>query len=249
MKWSDQAIVLSSKKYGENALVVVLMTKTHGKHAGLVRGGTSKKARGLYEPGNFVTAHWNARLEDHLGIYTCELLASNAALVLNNPLILAGLSSACAVTERAFPERESHPIFFANLTELIASLGAMHWIAYYVSWELKLLADLGFGLDLSNCAATGSKEELVYISPKSGKAISKSAGKPYHHKLLRLPEFLTNDLKNSEKPSINDLVAGLELSRYFLQHNIFINYKNGEPPARIRFVDRLKHLATISCVN
>ena len=247
MNWSDQAIVLSSKKYSENSLVVILMTKYHGKHSGLVRGGTGKKVRGLYEPGNFVTANWSARLEDHLGIYSCELLSSNAALVLNTPLTLAGLSAACAVTERALPEREAYTNIFLHLTDLINSLDDVNWTANYVCWEIKLLAELGFGLDLSSCAATGQNERLIYVSPKSGKAISESAGKPYHHKLLSLPEFLTTGI--NKNPSIRELIAGLELTNYFLRRYVFINYKNGEPPARTRFVDRIKQLATISCVN
>ena len=246
MNWFDQGIVLSARKYGENSLIVALMTGTHGKHSGLVRGGTSKRVRGIYEPGNFVTANWNARLEDHLGIYTCELVASKAALILNDPLLLSGLSSACAVTECAFPEREPHSVFFNNFRNLVASLDSPNWVEHYVFWEIRLLTELGFGLDLSACAATGNSDQLVYVSPKSGKAVSKVVGEPYHHKLLPLPGFLTSNYENAGSPSTADLAAGLEMAEYFLKRNIFIHIKGGEPPARTRFVDRLKQLATIS---
>ncbi len=122
MKWSDKGIVLSAKKHGENSLIVVLMTEKHGKHAGLVRGGTHKRVRGIYEPGNFLIANWSARLEEHLGTWISELVTSNAGLILNNPLRLSGLSSACAVTERSLPEREPHPNFFSKLKNLVASI-------------------------------------------------------------------------------------------------------------------------------
>ena len=246
MNWFDQGIVLSARKYGENSLIVALMTATHGKHSGLVRGGTSKRVRGIYEPGNFVTANWNARLEEHLGIYTCELVASKAALILNDPLLLSGLSSACAVTECAFPEKEPHTVFFNYFQNLITTIDSPHWVKRYVSWEISLLTELGFGLDLSACAATGNRDNLIYVSPKSGKAVSKAVGKPYHHKLLPLPNFLTSDLETSDNPSTADLAAGLEMAEYFLKRNIFIHNKGGEPPARTRFVDRLKQIATIS---
>ena len=246
MNWFDQGIVLSARKYGENSLIVALMTATHGKHSGLVRGGTSKRVRGIYEPGNFVTANWNARLEEHLGIYTCELVASKAALILNDPLLLSGLSSACAVTECAFPEKEPHTVFFNYFQNLITTIDSPHWVERYVFWEISLLTELGFGLDLSACAATGNRDNLIYVSPKSGKAVSKAVGKPYHHKLLPLPNFLTSDLETSDNPSTADLAAGLEMAEYFLKRNIFIHNKGGEPPARTRFVDRLKQIATIS---
>ena len=186
MKWSDVGIVLSAKKYGERSTIVNLITAEHGRFAGLVRGGAGRRARGLFETGNFVTADWQARLEDHLGTYSCELLKSNAALVLDNPLLLAGLISACAVTERALPERDPQPQHYLNLSSLITAIHGERWIQRYVLWELTLLSELGFGLDLSACAATGSRDDLIYVSPKSGQAVSAEAGAPYQKKLLPL---------------------------------------------------------------
>ena len=248
MKWSDQGIVLSAKKHGENSLIVVLLTENHGKHAGLVRGGTNRRVRGIYEPGNFVIANWSARLEEHLGTWVCELVTAKAGLILNKPLRLSGLSSACAVAERSLPEREPHPIFFSNFKNLVDSINLNNWTAYYVNWEINLLAELGFGLDLTSCAATGSKENLIYVSPKSGRAVSKTAGKPYHHKLLPLPLFLRPG-PESKQPPMSDLVLGLELTQYFLERHIFSYATGDEPSARTRFVDRLRQLATISCIE
>ena len=223
------------------------MTASHGSHAGLIRGGASKRGRGVYEPGNFVTVDWQARLEDHLGTFTCELVEAKAALILNNPSKLACLSSACAVTEYSLPEREPHPLFYCTFKDLIISLDTERWMECYVFWEINLLAELGFGLELNVCAVTGRKNQLAYVSPKSGRAVSESAGKHYHDKLLPLPTFLTPHRETTENPSTADVLAGLELSGYFLNRHIFTHHKNGEPAARTRFIDRLKQSATISC--
>lgn len=252
MNWSDEAIVLSARKHGETSAIVTLMTAAHGAHAGLVRGGAGKRARGLYEPGNFVAADWRARLEDHLGTYTCELLKPNAAPVLDEPMKLAGLSAACAVTEQALPEREPHPELYQRLYNLVATLEAADWMARYVLWELDLLAELGFGLDLSECASTGQSNDLMYVSPKSGRAVSRGAGEPYRDKLLTLPAFLqppeTQGIRDEHEvaPPAADLLAGLELTGYFLDRHAFIHHKSGAPAARTRLVDRLKQSTTIS---
>jgi len=245
MNWSDDGIVLSARKHGETSVIVTLMTAKHGCHAGLVRGGAGRRARGLYEAGNFVTADWRARLEEHLGTYTCELLKPNAALVLDDPIKLAGLSAACAVTERALPEREPHPELYESLSALVSAIEEENWLRYYVHWELGILTDLGFGLDLTSCAATGTQENLIYVSPKSGQAVSEEAGAPYKEKLLPLPRFLLESSADGEVSS-GDLASGLELTGYFLERQVFIHHKSGGPSARARFVDRLTQSATIS---
>lgn len=246
MNWSDEGIVLTARKHGETSVIVTLMTAEHGCHAGLVRGGAGRRARGLYESGNFVTADWRARLEDHLGTYTCELLKSNAALVLDAPLKLAGLTSACAITERALPDREPHPEHYRSLSALVTAIEEDNWIQRYVRWELQMLMDLGFGLDLSACAATGSADHLIYVSPKSGQAVSSEAGQPYQQKLLPLPPFLLSRTTEAASPTLQDLVKGLELTGYFLERQVFIHHKSGGPSARTRFIDRLTQKATIS---
>jgi len=243
LNWTDDGIVLSARKHGEGAAIVSLLTVDHGRHAGLVRGGSGKRARGIYEPGNQVSATWKARLEEHLGSYSCELIKTHAALILDDQLRLAGLSSACAVTETALPEREPHPSLYESLLDLLNGLASADWLAHYVVWELDLLRELGFGLDLSSCAATGQADELVYVSPKSGQAVSVSAGEPYKNKLLRLPDFLINGAAVAENENVQQ---GLELTGYFLDRHVFIHGRNGAPQARTRLVDRVKQLATIS---
>ncbi len=246
MNWSDIGIVLSARKHGEGSAIVSLMTLEHGRHAGLVRGGSGKRARGIYEAGNLVSVEWRARLEDHLGSFTCELLQPQAALYLDDSFRLSGLSSACAVLEMALPEREPHPEIYESLFNFIVNLSEDTWLEEYVKWELDLLADLGFGLDLTSCASTGQNDELIYVSPKSGQAVSTNAGEPYKDKLLALPDFLMNEQKNPPEIDFNALYLGLNLTGYFMGRHVFIHHNNGEPPARIRLVDRIKQKHTIS---
>ena len=242
MDWTDRGIVLSARKHGENALILSLLTETHGRHSGLVRGGTSRKARGLYEPGNVLDAHWRARLEDHLGSYACELAHAHAAYVLDDPLRLAGLSSLCAVIETALPEREAHASLYRDALELVEHLGDNHWLEAYVRFEVALLREMGFGLDLSACAATGRNDTLIYVSPRSGCAVSAAAGEPYRDKLLALPQFLVAG--DEQVVAIPDILDGLRLTGYFLDRSIFIHSHaighSGTPPARERFIERLR---------
>ncbi len=241
MDWSDDGIVLAARRHGEHALIVQLLTREHGRHAGLVRGGASSRQRGNYQPGNLVYAQWRGRLPEHLGAYVCEVKRSHAAVVLDDPLRLAALSAACAVGEAALPEREPHrPVFEGFLALLDALTGHDAWGEVYIRWELGVLAELGYGLDLSACAATGRNDELAFVSPKSGRAVSLSAGEPYRDKLLPLPAFLTDsgpaspgDLERGE------LEQGLRLAGYFLQNRLFASLGRGLPAARQRLAERL----------
>ena len=192
MDWSDRAIVLSARKHGESSAIVSVLTRAHGRHAGLVRGGAGRRARGTFEPGNEVTARWRARLDEHLGTFACELLVSHAARLLDAPLPLAALAAACAVADAALPEREPHGVVHDGLAALLAALHEPGFAESYVRWELALLAELGFGLDLSACAATGATGGLVFVSPRTGRAVSGQAGAPYRDRLLALPAFLLN---------------------------------------------------------
>ncbi len=241
MDWTDRGIVLSARRHGESAVILALMTETHGRHLGIVQGGAGRRARGLYEPGNLVSAVWRARLEEHLGTFSCELVKAQAAPVLDDPLRLAGLSALCAVIEAALPEREAHPILYAHVSELIEALETPDWPERYVGFELALLRELGFGLDLSSCAATGRNDQLIYVSPRSGRAVSASAGEPYRDRLLALPAFLTGDHGATATPE--EIVQGLRLTGYFLDRTVFSHAPKGEPPARARFVDRLRRIA------
>ena len=238
MDWTDRGIVLSARKHGETSLIVQLLTEQHGRHGGLVRGGTSSRARGLYQPGNLLEAHWRARLSEHLGNYRCELLTSSAATLLDSGGKLAALSSAAALTEAALPEREPHADVFESFSTLIAALaadGADGWAPTYVRFELNLLGSLGFGLDLERCAATGANDNLAFVSPKTGRAVSLSAGEAWRDKLLALPRFLLAD----EAPASGEVGQGLMLTGYFLERHVFAPHGKKLPAARVRLGERL----------
>ena len=245
MEWSDDAIVLTARRHGESAAVVSLLTRERGRHAGLVRGGFGQRARGLYEPGNRVRAVWRARLAEHLGHYACELLDSHAAALLDEPPRLAALAAAAAVAEAALPEREPHGRVYDRLRDLLAALCApgpdAAWQAAYVRWEIDLLADLGFGLDLAGPAATGGTDALAFVSPKTGRAVSLAAGEPYRDRLLALPAFLLDDRAAADPAQIQ---AGLRLAGFFLDRHVFAHHAPPAraPAARARLVARLARL-------
>jgi DNA repair protein RecO (recombination protein O) len=234
MDWRDQGIVLSARPHGEAASIVMLLTCGHGRHAGLVHGGQGRKARGVYQPGNLVAAAWRARLAEHLGTYGCELVTSYSAALLDEPDRLAALASAAAVSERALPEREPHPAAFEGLLALLEALEGDHWAEAYVRWELALLAELGFGLDLSRCAAGGANDQLVYVSPKSGRAVSAAAGEPYKERLLALPGFLAG--RGGGGPA--EVGEGLALTGAFLGRHVFAPQDRPLPAARRRLAER-----------
>ncbi len=236
MDWNDEGIVLSARKHGETSVIVRLMTRAHGVHAGLVRGGAGKRNRGLFQPGNRVAAVWRARLSEHLGSYTCEMIKAVAAPLLDDPLRLAGLSAACALTEATLPEREAHADVFEGLSVVLDSLDGDFWPVVYARWEVGLLGALGFGLDLRHCAATGSADDLVYVSPKTGRAVSRTAGEPYKDKLLALPAFLLNGGAGGDSAAVAD---GLRLTGYFLERHVFAPHHQPLPAARQRLIERL----------
>lgn len=239
MDWTDDGIVLSVRKHGETSAIVSLLTREHGRHAGLVRGGVGRRARGVLQPGNGVRAHWRARLEEHLGSLSCELTEAYAARVLDDPLRLAGLDAACAVADAALPEREPHPRTHQGLTVLMAALAEANpaWPSVYVKWEIGLLGALGFGLDLESCAATGRNDQLAWVSPRSGRAVSLAAGEPYRDRLLPLPEFL---VAQNGAGSPAEVLDGLRLSGYFLERHVFVHGRQASPAARDRLIERLR---------
>lgn len=246
MQWEDEGIVLAARRHGESALIVHLLTRGHGRHAGLVRGGQGRKLRTVYQIGNRVAAVWKARLAEYLGALGGELLRGHAAHFIDDPARLACLAAAAALAQSALPEREPHPQAFAGLSTLLESLDADRgWAVGYVEWELMLLTELGFGLDLSRCAATGETADLVYVSPRSGQAVSAAAGEPYRDKLLRLPHFLLVRAEQNT-PSPQDVLDGLALTEYFLERRVFEPHGRRMPQARSRFIDLLRRMARIS---
>jgi DNA repair protein RecO (recombination protein O) len=246
MQWSDEGIVLSGRRHGEHGLVAQILTRAHGRHAGLVRGGQGPKLRTVYQAGNRLAVTWRARLAEHLGLLSGELLHGHAARFMSDPARLACLVAACAMAEAALPERELHPRAYDGLCVLLDALdNDTGWAVGYVEWELTLLAELGFGLDLTRCAATGETDALIFVSPKSGQAVSARAGEPYRDRLLRLPGFLLPE-RSGEAPQPQDVIDGLVLTGYFLEHRVFDAHDRKVPLARSRFVDQLQRMATIS---
>ena len=245
MDWSDEGIVLATRRHGERALVVQLLTLDHGRHAGLLRGGQSPRARAQWQIGNRLLVSWRARLSDHLGSFAGELVETHAAKLLDDRVRLAALSAATALAASALPEREPHPRAYRGLNDLIAALDAdERWAISYVEWEMALLEELGFGLDLATCASTGVTENLLYVSPRSGHAVSAAAGAPYREKLLPLPAFLRAP-GNGRRPEVKDMLDGLRLTGFFLEQRVFAPHQHKLPAARSRYVDVLTQVLTI----
>jgi DNA repair protein RecO (recombination protein O) len=246
MQWIDAGFVVAARRHGESAAIVELLTREHGRHAGLVRGGQSPKLRAVLQPGNEVVATWRGRLAEHLGTLGLEPVQAHAARLIDRPLRLSALAAATALIAAALPEREPHPELFAQFAALLAALdSAATWGERYVMWERDLLAGLGFGLDLSRCAATGGSEDLAYVSPRTGRAVSREAGAPYRAKLLPLPAFLWTD----RAADATEIVAGLELTGHFLVHHLLLPAGRSLPPARLVFADRMRRAAAAGSIS
>jgi DNA repair protein RecO (recombination protein O) len=224
MNWTDEAIVLSARPHGETSLLVQLLTRSHGRHAGLARGGRGARSRAAWAPGALVEAHWQARLAEHLGHLRGELLHGHASALMEDAARLACLAALVAVAEAALPEREpAEPIYAATREVLDRLERGDAWATAYIQWELMLLAELGFGLDLARCGATGATENLTHVSPKTGRAVSAAAAAPYLERLLPMP-------------GASDLAGWLRLTGFFLGRHVWA--ERGEPAARARFLER-----------
>jgi len=237
MEWIDEALVLAVRPHGETAAIGEFLTREHGRHVAFVHGGRSRRNRPVLQIGNHVEITWRARLADQLGYANVALRRGFAGEVMNDRLALAGLSSMAAMA-RILPEREPQ----ASLYEVaLFVLGFMDdpevWPALYVRWELALLVELGFGLELDACAVTGVEVDLTHVSPNSGRAVSRSAGEPYRDRLLVLPPFLRGgDRGPIARP---DVVAGLELTGHFLVHRILAPRDRDLPDVRLQLADLL----------
>jgi DNA repair protein RecO (recombination protein O) len=217
MEWVDEGIVLGVKRHGEGAAIVELMTPGHGRHLGLVRGGSGSRMRPVLQPGNRVTATWRARLDEHLGHYQVEGIELTAASLFAAGHAVYGVTHLGALC-RLLPERDPHPEIYAALDEVLAGLlDARYAGAQVIRFELALLGELGFGLDLSQCAVTGGGDDLCFVSPRSGRAVSREAGRPWEDRLLRLPPFLSG---SEEVPTHEDLTVGFKLTGYFLVRHV-----------------------------
>jgi DNA repair protein RecO (recombination protein O) len=236
MEWSDEAVILSVRPHGETAAVVELLTRTHGRHSGLVHGGRSRKSRPILQMGNHVSASWKARLSEHLGHMTVELQRGYAAASMDDPAGLTALTSLCSLS-RLLPERDPHPNLYEITLFVLSFLDdPTVWPALYVRWEVALLEELGYGLDLVACAATGSTQDLAYVSPKSGRAVSSDAGRPYQDRLLSLPAFLTKSRPTGANAIVTsaDITAGLRLTEHFLLTRVLGPRDQPMPDARMR---------------
>ena len=231
-QWQDQSIVLAARGHGENGAIVSLLTCDHGRQSGYLRGASSTKNRGTLEVGNVVDANWRARTNDGLGYLTLELSRSTAARIMQDALKLTALQSACALCDQALPEKEGHVGLFHGLKALLNILEGDVWAAGYIMWEIALLKELGFALDLTKCAAGGDSNNLAYVSPKTGRAVSYEAAEPYKDKMLVLPEFLKPEGQGYDDEK--EVIAGLDLTGYFLQNWVFAQHSRGLPEARIR---------------
>jgi DNA repair protein RecO (recombination protein O) len=231
MEWTDAGIVLSARRHGESGSILDLLTREHGRHAGLVRGS---KNRALLQAGNGLVVHWRARLEDHLGSFTLELAQARAGALMEGRGALMGLNAFTAMAGAALPERLAYPSLFDAAEILLAAMmesDFAHWGPLYVRWEAGLLEALGFGLDLSQCAATGLTSDLIYVSPKSGRAVSRGPGADYAPRLLALPGFLAG---TQEIPDLAATRAGLALTGHFLAERVLKPSGREMPAARLR---------------
>ncbi|MDW4550258.1 DNA repair protein RecO [Defluviimonas sp. D31] len=236
MDWRDEGALLSVRGHGESAAIIEVFTAGHGRHAGVVRGGASRRLAPVLQPGAQIDVTWRGRLEEHIGTFTVEPLRSRTGL-LGDRLALAGLNSVCALLRFALPEREAHPGLYAASVALLDRLGAEpDWVLSYLRWELLLLEDLGYGLDLGSCAVTGSREDLAYVSPKSGRAVARAAAGEWADRLLPLPACLLG--QGGATPE--ELGQGLRLTGHFLEHHLAHDLGTRPlPEARRRFVQML----------
>jgi len=238
MEFEDDAYVLSARAHGETGAIVELLTAHHGKYAAHVAGGASRRIKPFLQAGARVILNYRARVSDQLGSAQLEPVGEGPSALFDDPIALAGLAAAAAVAAGALPEREPHPGAFLAFEALTSALLLPEiWPAVFVRFEAGLLQNLGFGLDLSKCAATGSTDDLIYVSPRTGRAVSREAGAPYKDKLLTLPPFL---LAAQTGLAAGDVGAGLDLTAHFLNAFVFAPLNRPLPPARMWLVDRLR---------
>jgi len=217
MQWTDEGIVIGVRRHGEASAILELMTREHGRHLGLVRGGFGTRLKPVLQTGNSVSASWRARLDEHLGNYTVEPMRQRASNFFGAPHAIYGVGHLAAMM-RLLPERDPHAGLYSVFEEILDRLEDPVLAApLVVRFELQLLTELGFGLDLEQCVSTGVTHELIYVSPKSGRAVSRTAGEPWADKMLRLPAFL-RDLDT--EPAGRDLADGFALTGFFLERNV-----------------------------
>lgn len=246
MQWSDEAIILGVRAHGETAAIVELLTRSHGRHLGLVHGGRSRRQRATLQIGNHVDATWKGRLSEQLGHMQIEPRRGYAATAMHDAAALAAIGSMTALA-RLLPERDPHPSLYEITLFVLGFLDdETAWPALLVRWEMALLDELGFGLDLSRCASTGATEDLVYVSPRTGRAVSRDSGAPYADRMLPLPAFLLARRQGERAPAITaaDVHDGLRLTGYFIEHRLLSPVGQTLPDPRARLPDLVARLTS-----
>lgn len=235
MEWRDQGILLSSRRHGETSAIIEVFTPNQGRHAGIVRGGTSRKIAPILQPGAQLDLTWRARLQDHIGSFVVEPVRSRAAIAMGGRLALAGLNAVTSLIRFSLPEREAHLTLYSRTESLLDLLGQDEiWPLAYLQWELSLLTELGYGLDLSECAVTGATDELVYVSPKSGRAVSREGAGEWADRLLPLP----NVLRGIGAADDAEILLGFRTTGYFLEMRLAADLGSKPlPEARARYVE------------
>ncbi|MDB5616911.1 DNA repair protein RecO [Tardiphaga sp.] len=250
MEWTDEGIVLGVRKHGESSAIVELLTRDHGRHLGMVRGGAGSKMRPMLQPGNSVRATWRARIDEQLGYYLMEATRMRAATVLASGHAVYGVTHLASLA-RLLPERDPHEDIYEMLERILNDFDDVSEAAIHVvRFELAMLTELGFGLDLENCAATGATTDLIYVSPKSGGAVSRIAGEPWRDRLMRLPPFLRESGGGGQNSwSDQDLQDGFDLTGRFLLRNVLEPRGKGHSDARDGFINTVfRHLARSAAI-
>jgi DNA repair protein RecO (recombination protein O) len=234
MQWTDEGIVLGARRHGETSAILELMTREHGRHLGLVRGGAGRLMRPVLQAGNSVNAVWRARLDQHLGLYVVEGLNLRMGSLLGQSHAVYGVTHLAALC-RLLPERDPHPLIVPMVEQILDHMDDPALAsALIVQFELHLLTELGFGLELDSCAVTGARDELIYVSPKSGRAVSRQAGEPWRDKLLRLPPFLNGTAEIDPPPG--DIADGFALTGHFLVQRVLEPRGHGFIEARDSYI-------------
>ncbi len=238
MRWADDGIFLMGRPHGETSVIADVFTKQNGRARGLVKGGRSRRIRPILQTGNGLKVEWRARLDEQLGVYTVELTQATASRALDDKLSLAGVTALASLLQ-VLPERDPHPKLFDAARACLDAAGQENFPAALIRFELRFLDELGFGLVLTSCAATGRSDDLAYVSPKSGQAVTREAGEPYRDKLLPLPKFLT-EAGDANSPCRSDIRAAFEMTGHFLGAHVFSEASRPIPRAREDFT-RLLH--------
>jgi DNA repair protein RecO (recombination protein O) len=230
MEWRDEGILIAARRHGESSAIIEVFTALHGRHSGVVRGGAGRRMAPVLQPGAQLALEWTARLEEHIGHFRVEPMAAWTGAIMADRAALLALGAMTALVAATLPERDAHPALYARSLALVGALGnTPDWPARYAAWELALLAELGFGLDLATCALTGASEDLAWVSPRSGRAVGRAAGAPWAERLLPLPGFLRDGWETPPEP--REVTQALALTGHFLEHRVAPGLRREALPA------------------